>query len=76
MVNPSRPPKRGIHGDNAHKHVKGRRLPIFVDRLGLLPTGMVPAASVQAHDGALWLLAVRIWADRAYTGALVTWLGD
>jgi transposase len=83
IASPSRPPKKGVHGYDAHKHVNGRKRHIFVDTLGLLLAVVVTAANVQDRAGAESLLAclqhqfsrVRcIWADQAYTGDLVTWV--
>ena len=69
-------------GYDAGKKINGRKRHIAVDVIGLLPTVLVTAASVQDRDGArplLWNLRkafpmVRLaWADGGYAGKLVPW---
>jgi putative transposase len=66
-----------------HKHIKGRKRHLLVDTLGLVLAVVVTAASVQDRKGAKRLLEVLrhkfarlrlIWADGAYTGALIDWV--
>jgi putative transposase len=73
----------GERGYDAGKKVKGRKRHILVDTMGNLLKVVVHAASIQDRDGAklglkalsamMRLRRVLIWADGAYTGALVTW---
>jgi putative transposase len=83
IVNRSRPPTKGGHGYDAHKHVKGRKRHILVDTLGLLLAVAVTAARVPDRDGGIGLLEVLrhqfsrlwlLWADQAYAGGLRAWL--
>jgi hypothetical protein len=80
----SSPRKQGARGDDAGKPVKNRKRPILVDPLGLRFSRIVTAARVQDRDGATSLLDVLrrrvarlrvIWADPAYAGARVAWVG-
>jgi putative transposase len=73
----------GVHEDDAHKHVNGRKRHILVDTVGLLLAVMVTAANVQDRAGVESLLACLqhkfsrlrcIWAEQAYTGDLVAWV--
>jgi len=48
---------QGQHGYDAHKHVKGRKRHILVDRLGLLLAVVVGAANMQERTAAESLLA-------------------
>ena len=73
----------GERGYDAGKKVKGRKRHILVDTLGLLLIVVVHTASIQDRDGAKLVLEkipryltrlVRIWADGAYTGQLITWV--
>jgi len=74
---------RGLHGYETQKHVNGRKRHILVDTRGVLLAVVVTAASVQAREGAIALLAslrhrfsrmCLIWADQASSGDLVAWL--
>ena len=76
--------KGGLKGFDAHKMVTGRKRHIIVDMLGLLLLVKVQAANVQDRDGARSLLQTLFWrhfhrllvlfADGAYSGALVDWV--
>ncbi|MGH8966672.1 MAG: IS5 family transposase, partial [Actinomycetes bacterium] len=70
---------RGFDGG---KKINGRKRHLAVDTLGLVLTVIVTAASVQDRDGAFRLLALLrdrfstialVWADRGYSGRLVSW---
>ena len=73
----------GESGYDAGKKVKGRKRQILVDTMGNLLKVVVHSASIQDRDGAKLLLnalsammtlrLLLIWADGAYSGALVTW---
>lgn len=73
----------GVRGYDAGKKVKGRKRHILVDTLGNLLAVVVHAANIQDRDGARLLLArlsfmlhlrlLKIWADSAYKGQLVSW---
>ena len=73
----------GERGYDAGKKVKGRKRHILVDTMGNLLKVIVHSASIQDRDGAKLLfealspmMALRlllVWADGAYSGALVTW---
>jgi putative transposase len=73
----------GERGYDAGKKVKGRKRHIFVDTMGNLLKVVVHSAAIQDRDGAKLLLSrlpfmtklrlLMIWADSAYSGALVTW---
>jgi transposase len=69
-------------GFDAGKRINGRKRHIAVDTLGLVPSVIVTAASVQDRDGAYRLLALLrercstialVWADGGYAGRLVRW---
>jgi hypothetical protein len=69
-------------GYDARKKINGTKRHLAVDVLGLLPSVLVTAASVQDRDAArplLWNLRrafppVKLaWADGGYAGKLVTW---
>jgi putative transposase len=73
----------GTKGFDGAKWIKGRKRHLLVDVLGLLLAVMVTGADIQDRDGARRLLPMLrhrftrlrlIWADRAYTGFLATWL--
>jgi putative transposase len=75
---------RTRRGYDAGKKINGTKQHLAVDTLGLLPTVLVTAASVQDHDPArplLWNLRKAFpsielaWADGGYVGKLVTWVG-
>ena len=70
-------------GYDAGKKIGGRKRHLLVDTLGLILGVCVTSASVQDRDGAVTLLSSLyllfgrlqiIWADRGYSGALVTWV--
>ena len=73
----------GERGYDAGKKVKGRKRHIVVDTMGNILKVVVHSASIQDRDGAKLLfdalstmMALRlllVWADGAYSGALVTW---
>jgi putative transposase len=73
----------GESGYDAGKKVKGRKRHILVDTIGNLLKVVVHVASIQDRDGAKLLLnrlsamtklrLLLIWADGAYSGALVAW---
>ena len=73
----------GERGYDAGKKVKGRKRHILVDTMGNLLQVIVHSASIQDRDGAKLLLdalspmmtlrLMLVWADGAYSGALVTW---
>src|SRR4051812_37331042 len=77
--------KRGVHGFDAGKKVKGRKCHLVVDTLGLLMCVVVHSAGLQDHDknaigAVLHRLALRgwkrlklIWADRSYEATPVLW---
>src|SRR5205085_155089 len=77
--------KRGVHGFDAGKKVKGRKRHLVVDTLGLLMCVVVHSAGLQDHDknaigAVLHRLALRgwkrlklIWADRSYEATPVLW---
>lgn len=74
----------GVKGYDAGKKTKGRKRHILVDSLGLLLLVVVHSAGIQDRDGAKlifekaqhWLPRIRlIWADAAYAGKLIEWLG-
>jgi putative transposase len=73
----------GERGYDAGKKVKGRKRHLLVDTMGLLLIVVVHTASIQDRDGAKLVLEqvpgrltrlVRIWADGAYAGQLITWV--
>ncbi len=73
----------GERGFDAGKKVKGRKRHLLVDTMGLLLIVVVHAASIQDRDGAKLVLEqvprhlprlVRIWADGAYAGQLISWV--
>lgn len=70
-------------GFDAGKLTNGRKRHILVDTLGLLLLVVVHSAGVQDRDGARRVLSAlstrlsklrKIWADGAYTGALIEWV--
>ena len=73
----------GERGYDVGKKVKGRKRHILVDTMGNLLKVIVHSASIQDRDGAKLLLnnlspmmtlrLLLIWADGAYSGALITW---
>jgi len=73
---------KNSRGYDAGKKTEGRKRHLAVDVMGLIPTVVITAASVQDRDGArplLWRLAASfrtvtlIWADGGYAGQMVTW---
>lgn len=71
---------RAVGYDGA-KHIKGRKLHLLVDTLGLVLVAVVTAASVSERDGARWVFAtirdrfprlLWIWVDGGYAGAEFT----
>ena len=73
-------PERGF---DAGKLTGGRKRHILVDTLGLLLLVVVHSAGIQDRDGARRVLSAlstrlsklrKIWADGAYTGALIEWV--
>ncbi len=76
-----------MRGYDSGKQVKGRKRHVLVDTLGLLLSVVVHAANIQDRDGAKLVLQKLvcyelfhffprlqlIWADGAYSGALVDW---
>jgi putative transposase len=73
----------GPHGYDGGKKVNGRKRHLLVDTLGLLLKVVVHPANLQDRDGAKFLLADvgaqfprlgHLWADQAYTGALLDWI--
>ncbi len=70
-------------GFDAGKLTSGRKRHILVDTLGLLLLVVVHSAGIQDRDGARRVLSAlstrlsklrKIWADGAYTGALIEWV--
>lgn len=68
-------------GYDAAKHIKGRKLHLLVDTLGLVMVAVVTAASVSERDGARLVFAtirgrfprlLWIWVDGGYAGAEFT----
>jgi len=75
----------GLRGYDSGKMVKGRKLHLLVDTLGLLLAVVVTAASVSDAKGARMLFAClggcckklrRIWVDGTYRGKLMEWVLD
>jgi putative transposase len=79
----SKPPKKGVHGDDGAKKLNGRKRHLLVDTTGLMLCVLVHPANLRDADMAPWLLAAayaafdqlqHIWADMAYRGQrLCTW---
>jgi putative transposase len=70
-------------GYDAGKKTFGRKRHILVDTIGLVLLAVVHSAAVQDRDGAQLVMVPlahrftrlrKIWADAAYTGALVEWV--
>ena len=83
-VNRLRRLKKGAVGYDAGKKIKGRKRHILVDVIGLILIAVVHSADIQDRSGAqrVFYLAKRrfsnlalIWADGAYSGRLLTWVG-
>lgn len=81
----SRPQRGGPRGYDAGKKICGRKRHLLVDTLGLLLRIVVHPADVQDRDGARQLLGPlastflslrHLWADGAYAGDLVQWVGN
>jgi putative transposase len=75
--------KKGHHGYDAGKKVKGRKRHLVVDTLGMLLVVVVHCAGLQDRDGAKLVFEQlrgtvprlqRIFADGGYAGALVAWV--
>ncbi|HEU5380453.1 MAG TPA: IS5 family transposase [Ktedonobacteraceae bacterium] len=73
----------GIRGDDAGKHINGRKRHFLVDTMGLLLAVIVTAASVSDPAGAKRLFKHlpgagkklrKIWVDGTYRGRLLEWV--
>ncbi|WP_439650771.1 transposase [Ottowia massiliensis] len=74
--------KRGQHGYDAGKRVKGHKRHIASDTMGLLLAVVVHSAGIQDRAGA-WALLIRlflyfeslktIFVDGSYSGSLINW---